>query len=211
MENNGCFGRDRVYPVLSPNSPQHNSIPHNVDTSTIFPEIQFTDTDDAFLQPVVVTICFPGVLSRHLVDGGIAIQFSVTLAEEYKSLATPVVQVVSWNYFGSEQSLHSGDTCFIDNDCKSSSPFADILVNFLPLSHLFNHLRSHHWFLLSRQIQEWLVTIPKESQHWSWGRNAFWLAFIGANPYFPNGSWSKWDPRILLQGLFFPHAVVSST
>jgi hypothetical protein len=52
------------------------------------------------------------------------------------------------------------------------------------------------------QIQRWLVNIPLDSQHWSWGRNAFWFAFVAAYPDFPSGNWLMWDARIPLQGRF---------
>ncbi len=40
------------------------------------------------------------------------------------------------------------------------------------------------------------------SQDWEWGREAYWMAFTGAYPNFPNGSWPTWDATIELDGRF---------
>ncbi|KAG1764376.1 hypothetical protein EV702DRAFT_982086 [Suillus placidus] len=41
-----------------------------------------------------------------------------------------------------------------------------------------------------------------ESSLWTWGRDAFWLAFVAAHPSFLMGKWLMWDPRIPLEGWF---------
>lgn len=35
-----------------------------------------------------------------------------------------------------------------------------------------------------------------------WGRDTFWLAFIGAYPSFPSENWEPWNPTIPLGGQF---------
>lgn len=37
---------------------------------------------------------------------------------------------------------------------------------------------------------------------WTWGRDAFWMAFVAAHPDFPRGSWPLWNSRISLEGAF---------
>lgn len=78
----------------------------------------------------------------------------------------------------------------------------DIPITFLPLPSDFNPTDSCHWSRLLEQIQRWLVNIPSHSQHWTWGRDAFWFAFVATYPDFPSGSWLTWDARIPLQGRF---------
>lgn len=78
----------------------------------------------------------------------------------------------------------------------------DIPITFLPLPSNFNPTDSCHWSRLLGQIQCWLVNIPSDSQHWSWGHDAFWFAFVAAYPDFPSGNWLTWDARIPLQGRF---------
>jgi hypothetical protein len=80
--------------------------------------------------------------------------------------------------------------------------YPDIPIPFLPLRHNFNPADSHHWSQLSEEIQHWLVTVPVDSQYWTWGRDAFWLAFVGAHPDFPAGKWPRWDARIPVEGQF---------
>ncbi|KAI5988838.1 hypothetical protein EDC04DRAFT_2588674 [Pisolithus marmoratus] len=80
----------------------------------------------------------------------------------------------------------------------------DFTILFLPLPCTFDCTDSQQWDMLSKEIETWLV---EEVQNlslpmWTWGRDAFWLAFIGAHPRFPGGCWSAWDLRIPLEGTF---------
>jgi hypothetical protein len=77
----------------------------------------------------------------------------------------------------------------------------DIQIPFLPLRH-FDNSDWNTWATLSKNIESWLVDVGSETQLWTWGRDAFWLAFIAAYPLFPRGSWPKWDSRIPLEGPF---------
>ncbi|KAH7931054.1 hypothetical protein BV22DRAFT_985002, partial [Leucogyrophana mollusca] len=173
-----------------------------VNTSTVSPVIQLRNEHKASLQPMLVTVCFSGTLPNHLVDADIPIQISIAMAEEHRSFMKPVVQVISWNVCESEDSLNSGDTS-LQSTHQPSEPHGDVLIPFLPLPHTFNHSDQNHWTVLAHNIQDWLVTMAHlESQQWTWGRDAFWLAFVAANPEFPNGKWAEWDPRIPLEGEF---------
>src|SRR5215472_8241224 len=57
---------------------------------------------------------------------------------------------------------------------------------------------------LLETIHDWLVA---QRQHlvdkglWSWGVQAFWIAFTAAYPAFPHGEWPRWNSVIPLQGL----------
>lgn len=60
------------------------------------------------------------------------------------------------------------------------------------------------WARLAQDIQQWLIgaqdMLSPEAR--DWGRDAFWMAFIGAHPLFPGGTLPQWDPRISMEGSF---------
>ncbi|KAG2339511.1 hypothetical protein BDR05DRAFT_977721 [Suillus weaverae] len=192
----------------SPSATNCTMTPCTVQTSTFYPPIRMRDMQDVSLQPLCIGICFSGALSRHLVRGVIPIQISVSIVEEYRSFTTPVLEALSMDGYP-----HSGCSISFDDVSDVLSESGNMLscnnidmpIPFLPLPHNFSPTDSYHWSQLSEQIQLWLVTIPEESQYWMWGRDAFWLAFVGACPDFPNGSWPKWDARIPLEGQFIEH------
>jgi hypothetical protein len=79
----------------------------------------------------------------------------------------------------------------------------DIAIPFLPLPPTFNYFNRTDWQMVSQRIQEWLTTeVDTRSSVWTWGRDAFWLAFVAAYPSFPSGQWPMWDPHIPLEGEF---------
>jgi hypothetical protein len=79
----------------------------------------------------------------------------------------------------------------------------EIPIPFLPLPPTFNYFNRTDWQMVSQNIQEWLTSeVDTRSAMWTWGRDAFWLAFVAAYPSFPNGQWPMWDPRIPLEGEF---------
>ncbi|KAG2126138.1 hypothetical protein BD769DRAFT_1321691, partial [Suillus cothurnatus] len=166
-------------------------------TVTFYPTVRAVQhTQDASIQPLCIGVCFSGTLPRHLVHGVVPIQISVSIAEEYSSFTTPVIESLALNgYPISEGSIS-------ENVCAQPSLHVDIPITFLPLPSNFNPTDSCHWSRLLGQIQRWLVNIPSDSQHWSWGRDAFWFAFVAAYPDFPSGNWLTWDARIPLQGRF---------
>ncbi|TFK79105.1 hypothetical protein K466DRAFT_459449, partial [Polyporus arcularius HHB13444] len=60
------------------------------------------------------------------------------------------------------------------------------------------------WVWLYEQIERWLVdvVVDRRSKLWIWGREAFWIAFVGAYPAFPGGEWPNWNPCISMDGEF---------
>lgn len=87
------------------------------------------------------------------------------------------------------------------NFCQSPSVPDDMSFSFLPLPPTFNHADSDHWAELLGNIQTWLVkSADPTTPEWTWGREAFWYAFIATHPDFPSGKWSFWDPSIPLEG-----------
>jgi hypothetical protein len=80
----------------------------------------------------------------------------------------------------------------------------DFAISFLPLPRTFDWTNSQQWATLSNEIECWLIDEVQDSSlpQWAWGRDTFWLAFVGAHPMFPCGRWSAWDPRIPLEGTF---------
>ncbi|KIJ13254.1 hypothetical protein PAXINDRAFT_181327 [Paxillus involutus ATCC 200175] len=162
-------------------------------TSTVHAPVCFGDKDDASLRPILVTVYFPGSFPRHLVKNDIPIQISVSVAEELSSFTTPIIgEVVEDSCLSQLSDDHS--------DSQSSNPPDDIPIPFLPLPSHFDASDIKHWAGLCSDIQRWLLSVPEQSQQWSWGCDIFWLAFIAANPNFPNGGWPIWSPRIILKG-----------
>lgn len=80
----------------------------------------------------------------------------------------------------------------------------DLDIPFLPLPVAFNYTDTQQWATLAKGIENWLVANIRSSalSEWSWGRDTFWMAFVGAHLMFPGGSWAFWDPRIPLEGTF---------
>ena len=96
-------------------------------------------------------------------------------------------------------------------DNQQDTQFNDeLLVTFLPLPDTFNPKATQDWWQLAQRIQDWLLNIPRDSQQWTWGRDVFWLAFVGAHPNFPLERWSLWDTRIPLEGPYIEDLVQSS-
>ncbi|KAG2063405.1 hypothetical protein BDR04DRAFT_989963, partial [Suillus decipiens] len=166
-------------------------------TVTFYPTVHAVQhTQNASIQPLCIGVCFSGTLPRHLVHGVVPIQISVSIAEEYSSFTTPVIESLALNGYPTSEGSIS------ENVCAQPSLHVDIPITFLPLPSNFNPTDSCHWSRLLEQIQNWLVNIPSDSQHWSWGCNTFWFAFVAAYPDFPSGNWLMWDARIPLQGQF---------
>ncbi|KAG1719838.1 hypothetical protein EDB19DRAFT_1898628 [Suillus lakei] len=166
--------------------------------STIYPHILYEDTNNASLQPMFVTICFPGSFPRQVIQGDVPIRISVSIAEEYGSFTTPVVEVASLDLRRPGGSIHCSDDFSEDMFCDD-----DIAIPFLPLPPTFNYFNRTDWQMVSQRIQEWLTTeVDTRSSVWTWGRDAFWLAFVAAYPSFPSSQWPMWDPRIPLEGEF---------
>lgn len=80
----------------------------------------------------------------------------------------------------------------------------EIPISFLPLAPSFNHRDGQSWSKLVEVISNWLVNDVKtlKTQEWTWGIDAFWMAFVAAYPSFPCGTWPDWDCRIALDGTF---------
>ncbi|EIW73930.1 hypothetical protein CONPUDRAFT_78417 [Coniophora puteana RWD-64-598 SS2] len=87
-------------------------------------------------------------------------------------------------------SSSEGDTSVIDTEpfvqLSDDHADCDVTIPFLPLPVDFDPADSSHWAALADDIQAWLLsTVPPTSSQWTWGRDAFWLAFTAAYPAFP--------------------------
>ncbi|KAF8837374.1 hypothetical protein BDN67DRAFT_983294 [Paxillus ammoniavirescens] len=159
----------------------------------------------AFLQPLIVTICFSGPVPRHLIQIDIPIEISASISEQYKGFTSPVICAKAWSVHQSEQCTCSATSSHIAPATMDQEDSAgDLPIPFLPLAPMFNPMDSRHWATLSKDIEWWLVNDVQTMSvpQWAWGRDAFWLAYVAAHLMFPNGSWSLWDPRIPLEGQF---------
>ncbi|KAG2138344.1 hypothetical protein DEU56DRAFT_736436 [Suillus clintonianus] len=171
---------------------------------TVYPDIKYQDVSTGPLQSVLLTICFSGRLPRQVIERNIPVQIAVSFSEEYGIFASPVVEAALMDLCSSTgDSMHSdcASACSHGHDESPALP-DDILIPFLPLQH-FNYSDQAKWALLMKDIEGWLVSqVNCQTQLWTWGRDAFWLAFIAAYPSFPRGLWPKWDCRIPLEGTF---------
>ncbi|KAI6097409.1 hypothetical protein EV401DRAFT_1819598, partial [Pisolithus croceorrhizus] len=183
----------------------------------IRPDIECIGDDSAFLQPLLVTIYFSGPVPQHLIHKQIGIlqfiykpiKIMVSVAEEYNKFMAPIICAKVWSIYQSKPSepavLVSSNSSETNSDeINMDTCTQDFTIPFLPLPHMFDCTDPQQWDILSKEIECWLVNEVQNSSLsiWMWGRDAFWLAFIGANPTFPSGRWSAWDPRISLEGTF---------
>ncbi|KAG2147150.1 hypothetical protein BD769DRAFT_1660325 [Suillus cothurnatus] len=184
----------------------------NFSTSILYPNSLQAESEDMLLQPLSVSVWFSGAVPRHLAHSNIPIKISVALDEEYQLFTVPVIEVESCY---SRESFHF-------NNCVASSQYepcsmsgsesGDASITFLPLPSTFDHMDPDHWVRLSGTIQSWLLTLMDTvTPEWTWGRDAFWYAFVAANPDFPNGKWAFWDPSIPLEGQFIEEWVECGT
>ncbi|KAG1728356.1 hypothetical protein EDD22DRAFT_946950 [Suillus occidentalis] len=175
-------------------------------TITVHPDIEFQGINQGPLQSVLLTICFSGKLPTQVIERNSPVHISISFGEEYASFTSPVVEAVSMDLCSSSgESMHP-DGASLCSQGDTNSPAHqdvsdDIQIPFLPLRH-FDNSDWNTWATLSKNIESWLVDVGSETQLWTWGRDAFWLAFIAAYPLFPRGSWPKWDSRIPLEGPF---------
>lgn len=57
---------------------------------------------------------------------------------------------------------------------------------------------------MAANIERWLIleVANIRSPDWTWGCEAFWMAFIAAYPDFPRGDWPSWNTQIAIEGPF---------
>ncbi|KAI0631686.1 hypothetical protein C8Q77DRAFT_1159443 [Trametes polyzona] len=85
-----------------------------------------------------------------------------------------------------------------------------IPIPFLPVLPPFDWRSQRDWAMLSSRIGDWLLTAvtPYQQAAWIWGRDAFWITFVAANPAFPSGKWPKWRAEIELDGPFITYWIM---
>ncbi|KAG1814551.1 hypothetical protein EV424DRAFT_1325930 [Suillus variegatus] len=171
-------------------------------TSILYPDTLQAESEDILLQPLSVSVWFSGTVPRHLAHPNIPIKISVSLNEEYQLFTVPVIEVESQH--SRESYRFNNVSCGQYEHCPMSGGESDdASITFLPLPSTFDHMDPDHWARLSGTIQSWLLTFTDAvTPEWTWGWDAFWYAFVAANPDFPNGKWAFWDPRIPLEGQF---------
>ncbi|KAG1761161.1 hypothetical protein EDD22DRAFT_780233 [Suillus occidentalis] len=177
-----------------------------VTSSTIYPTIEVLDKHSARLQPLMLTVDFPGILPWDVIDQhrGIPLHISISMEEKYQSLLKPALHATAIDSLSDgAPSVHSSadDVCIVF--LRIPGPEQDVPISFLPLPPSFETNNSAHWAHLCDKIENWLVSsVHTSSSQWTWGRDMFWLAFVASNPCFPGGAWHKWNPSISLQGEF---------
>ncbi|KAI9058803.1 hypothetical protein FKP32DRAFT_1597129 [Trametes sanguinea] len=80
-------------------------------------------------------------------------------------------------------------------------------ITFLPIAPGFDFRHSQDWAQLADRVADWLIAVVDDprSRVWRWGREVFWIAFVGAYPRFPGGEWPNWPCKISLDGAFITH------
>ncbi|KAG2336392.1 hypothetical protein BDR05DRAFT_953409 [Suillus weaverae] len=125
----------------------------------------------------------------------VPIEITVSVKDECKSFTVLVIEMAS------QQPHHSNNSMAFSQSCSVTGN--DMSFSFLPLPPTFDHTDSDHWVELLDNIQSWLVkSVDPITPEWTWGREAFWYAFVATHPDFPSGKWSFWDPSITLEGQF---------
>jgi hypothetical protein len=84
----------------------------------------------------------------------------------------------------------------------SDSSIFNPTIPFLPLDPTFDSFSKASWQDLSCRIEHWLTVIGLQSPDWTWGCEAFWMAFVASYPSFPCGSWPEWNVAIPFAGPF---------
>ncbi|KIJ11661.1 hypothetical protein PAXINDRAFT_84215 [Paxillus involutus ATCC 200175] len=160
--------------------------------TVVYLTIKFIDTETALLQPLVITINFSGPVPQHLIPtpNNIPIEVSISLSEDCHTILAPFVRAKAWS---TSEPDHADQ--FIDvGSLTPNTPTTDLPIPFLPLPQTFDPMNTRHWAMLTKEIERWLVNeVHTPHPQWTWGREAFWLTFIGANPMFPGGKWLPWD------------------
>ncbi|KAG1902842.1 uncharacterized protein F5891DRAFT_978316 [Suillus fuscotomentosus] len=166
-------------------------------TVTVYPDIQYQDVGTGPLRSTAKD-CF-------LITGvQQPVQITVSIADEYGTFASPVVEAISMDLCSSAGDLTPSDDASVCSHGHDDFPVLpdDTLILFLPLQH-FDYADQAKWASLMKDIEVWLVDqVNCQMQLWTWGHDVFWLAFIAAYPSFPGGLWPKWDSRIPLEGTF---------
>ncbi|KAI6001468.1 hypothetical protein EDD15DRAFT_2361875 [Pisolithus albus] len=171
-------------------------------TVVFYPSLEFVDSE-AFLQPLVVNVSFPGPVPQHLIHSEIPIEISITMSGE-GGVMPPVVHASSWATYYSE----SADTLIdglwsIQDSPTPAASIMDLSIPFLPLQCTFDPRSTRQWAKLSHDIECWLLDeVDTSHPQREWGLDAFWMAFVGAFPMFPGGKWHHWNPMIPLEGQF---------
>ncbi|THH19878.1 hypothetical protein EW146_g1396 [Bondarzewia mesenterica] len=154
--------------------------------------------------PIQLSISFQGSAPRGLSDIDIPFELCFKVPQEFSSLR-PLIQATARHAQPMRRRESIGgrvqDDLHIDRRPQQPRRTS---ISFLPLPSTFDVSSARAWASLASQIQDWLITSVGNhlSPYWSWGVEAFWVAFVAAYPSFPLGDWPRWDTRIPLRGAF---------
>ncbi|KAI0819950.1 hypothetical protein BC628DRAFT_1400176 [Trametes gibbosa] len=165
-----------------------------------------TPNGDEALQGLSVSISFLGRIPLNLRQRKMPLQVTISVPEPFSIYTFPILSVTS---------LSSTITDGVENmDNQARDELRHVLLSlpipFLSIAPPFDWRSQRHWASLSQRIGDWLrsVVSVRDSSAWVWGRDAFWIAFIGAYPAFPAGDWPKWPLEIALEGTFITHWIM---
>ncbi|KAF8704795.1 hypothetical protein AX14_013920 [Amanita brunnescens Koide BX004] len=168
-------------------------------------------------EPLELMVSFCGKLPPNLRNRNMPLQITVSLPPEYAPYTRPVLRAVPTGYLehtsdGISFTSDGTDEYMSDDDAPlaPSIELQEIPIPFLPLAPSFDHQDIQAWSELIDFISNWLVNDVKtlKRQEWTWGTDAFWMAFVAMHPSFPDGCWPSWDCRIALDGTFIQEWLV---
>ncbi|OBZ77224.1 hypothetical protein A0H81_02594 [Grifola frondosa] len=156
--------------------------------------------------PFQISVSFRGTLPVGISLANIPLQVSISVPQEYAPYVSPVLQAAP---IAIESVSMTTPETQKDRDSEDSD---DNYITFLPLPSQFNHLRQASWLKLLRDIEDWVlhIAVDRTSSEWTWGSDAFWMAYIAAYPAFPGGLWERWDADIALEGQFIEAWMIKS-
>ncbi|KAH7903915.1 hypothetical protein BJ138DRAFT_1119926 [Hygrophoropsis aurantiaca] len=138
-----------------------------------------------------LAIHFHGHTLSHISPPRIPLEISIRIPKEFAVHVSPVLEGAP--ELGSPVQISRN----VDIAAYPDFPF-------FPLPSTFDHRTTNSWAMLANEIQSWMIgsVFDTQSNDWLWGREFFWMAYIGAHPQFPFGEWPPWNPKISMEGVF---------
>ncbi|KAJ3002668.1 hypothetical protein NUW54_g5725 [Trametes sanguinea] len=155
------------------------------------------------LCPLSVSLQFLGHVSEAQRECAIPIQITVTMPSSLSQSLFPLISISSLPSTLADGVQHVAGR---DRDILRRA-IATMPITFLPISSDFDFRNSRSWATLADRVADWLIAVVADTRSpvWTWGREAFWITFVGAHPRFPDGEWPNWPCEIMLDGTFITY------
>ncbi|OAX30709.1 hypothetical protein K503DRAFT_778060, partial [Rhizopogon vinicolor AM-OR11-026] len=120
------------------------------------------------LKPLALSVLFRGSIPRVFQTATqIPLEITITVPPEFADYVVPILDAAPLMTSSLQPRLRT--------------------PSFFPLPSDFDPFTTKCWVTLSRQLEFWLVHVVADTRtpEWTWGRDAFWMAFVAAHPDFP--------------------------